>query len=234
MNDPNGPGDEPGGIKPDRKPQELGRTQRPFDETTAAHTVVRAAEDMDWDLTDPEAFRRRIQHVEYGLSAEIEFAALLRWLGTCAFVHRLSENAFTDPSRAVWQVPDLFAVFSVGEETSSALIEVKTTKDHVLKLKKSYLERLRAYARLLNQPLLIAWRPRAINFWLLVDRDVIEDPPERVFIFLCVIHNKPLLDVIQHEHDQVTRDLTPPPAEVEHVFPLCVLEPPSKKPLVLQ
>lgn len=152
-----------------REPRRRGRAQRPFDETTAAHTVVRAAESLGWDLSDPEAFLRHVQHVEYGLSAEIEFAALLRWLGTCIFVHRLSEDALADPSRAEWQVPDLFAVFSIDRETCSALIEVKTTGNHVLKFKKAYMERLQAYARLLNQPLLIAWHPRNIGFWILID-----------------------------------------------------------------
>lgn len=151
-----------------REPRRRGRAQRPFDETTAAHTVVRAAESLGWDLSDPEAFLRHVQHVEYGLSAEIEFAALLRWLGTCTFVHRLSEDVLADPSRAEWQVPDLFAVFSIDRETCSALIEVKTTENHVLKLKKAYMERLQAYARLLNQPLLIAWHPRDIGFWILI------------------------------------------------------------------
>ena len=149
--------------------KKLGRTLRPFNSPVAAHTLARVAEALDWNFSDPEAFLRRVQHVEYGLSAEIELAALLRWLGTCSFVHRLSEDALEDPSRSVWQVPDLFAIFSVGGQTCSALIEVKTTENHVLKFKKPYLERLQAYAQLLNQPLLIAWRPRAIGFWILVD-----------------------------------------------------------------
>jgi len=143
--------------------------KHPFQSTTAAHTVVRVAEQLGWNLADPEHFLRRVQHVEFGLSAELEFAALLRWLGTCPFVHRLSEDVLEDASQKVWQVPDLFAVFSANGQICSTLIEVKTTDDGVLKFKKDYLEHLQAYARLLSQPLLIAWHPRNIGFWMLVD-----------------------------------------------------------------
>lgn len=157
--------------KPDevRRRRTLGRHQRPFDDTSIAHTIVRAMEDMDYRVTDPSTFIRRIQHVEYGLSAEIEFAALLRWLGACSFVHRMSDDAFSDPTRSKWQVPDLLAVFQNGDLSCSAVIEVKTTSTHTLRLKEDYLARLHAYADLVGQPLLLAWRPRKIGFWTLVD-----------------------------------------------------------------
>ena len=149
--------------------QNKGRTKIPFDDTSTAHTVVNAVEKLGYDLSNPEAFLKRLQHVEYGLSAEIEFAALLRWLGACSFVHRLNDDVFVDRSRSDWQIPDLFASFSVDGHACSNLIEVKTTKGHILKLKKSYLNSLQNYARILNQHLLIAWRPRDIGYWLLVD-----------------------------------------------------------------
>ena len=99
----------------------------------------------------------------------MEFAAILRWLGWCSFVHRLSDDVLEDSARSLWTVPDLFAVFTVSGQTSSALIEVKTSQDMLLKFKKSYLQRLHAYAELMTQPLLIAWRPRAVGFWILFD-----------------------------------------------------------------
>jgi hypothetical protein len=150
-----------------------GRPMLPFSTTRAAHAVAQAAESLGWDFSDPDAFLKRIQHVEYGLSAEIEFAAILRWLGLCKFVHRLNDDALTDPQFGELEVPDLFAVFTHGEERRSVLIEVKTTEGMSLHFTKPYIERLRAYAALLSQPLLIAWRPRNIGFWILLDADLV-------------------------------------------------------------
>ncbi len=144
----------------------------PFAATDAAHTVVKAAEHLNWNFSDVKKFIRQVQHVEYGLSSEIEFAAILRWLGCCTFVHRLSEDVLENSARSLWKVPDLFAVFQIGDQKCSTLIEVKTSKDMFLKLKKSYLQRLQAYASLMQKPLLIAWRPRALGFWILFDPDI--------------------------------------------------------------
>ena len=152
-----------------KRPPALGRSHRPFDDTSTAHTIVRAWEQVGHSITDPDAFVRRVQHIEYGLSAEIEFAVLLRWLGSCPFVHRLSEDAFNDRADSNWQVPDLLAVFQKGDLTCSATIEVKTTSSHTLRLKADYLTRLQTYADLITQPLLLAWRPRNIGFWMLFE-----------------------------------------------------------------
>lgn len=146
-----------------------GRPARPFAAVDAAHTVVRAAEQLGYDLSDTEAFLHRAQLVEYGLSAEVEFAALLRWLGWCPLVHRLGEDVLCDKRTGDWEVPDLFAVFEKSGVRCSAVIEVKTTEDSVLAFKKGYLKKLQAYAELVKEPLLIAWRPRNIGFWLLFD-----------------------------------------------------------------
>ncbi|MEW5423917.1 hypothetical protein [Amorphus sp. 3PC139-8] len=75
-------------------------------------------------------------------------------------------------------MPDLLAVFQTGGETCSAVIEVKTTEDTVLKFKTRYLQRLKEYAALLNQPLLIAWRPRDVGFWILFDPAIAEPAGE--------------------------------------------------------
>jgi Holliday junction resolvase len=163
MNDP-GPGQP---LTP--QASSLGRTAKPFVATDAAHAVVRAAEQVGWDISDIQKFLRQVQHVEYGLSSEMEFAAILRWLGWCSFVHRLSEDMLEDPARSLWAVPDLFVVFSADNQICTALIEVKTSDGTLLKFKKSYLQRLQAYAELMKQPLLIAWRPRPLGFWILFD-----------------------------------------------------------------
>jgi hypothetical protein len=164
--------------QPPQDPEAIARFKRPFNLIDAVHTIVRTAEALDWDISNLEAFIARAQHVEFGLSAEIEFAAMLRWLGTCTFVHRLSEDLLDDPDRHKFKIPDLLAVFRTPMQTCSAIIEVKTTSELHLDLTRDYLERQRAYASLLNQPLLIAWKPRSIGFWILVDpihaRDVDE------------------------------------------------------------
>ncbi len=157
----------------------LGRDQQPFAATDAAHAVVRSAESLNWNLADTQAFLRRVQHVEYGLSAEIEFAAILRWLGRCRFVHRLSEEVLKDPAHDTMEVPDLLAVFSDGGDKRAALIEVKTSDELTLVWTRSYLEKLNAYAELLNLPLLVAWRPRRVGFWMLFDPALAEPLDDR-------------------------------------------------------
>jgi Holliday junction resolvase len=152
----------------------LARAKQPFATTDAAHAMVRAAETMNWNLADIPSFLHRAQHVEYGLSAEIELAAILRWLGRCRFVHRLNEEVLKDPAHDTMEVPDLLAVFSDGVNTRAALIEVKTSDEMSLVFKRPYIEKLNAYAALLNLPLLIAWRPRRVGFWMLFNPSLAE------------------------------------------------------------
>jgi len=144
------------------------RPARPFRTIDGAHTISRAAEALGWNLSDVTRFISAAEHVEFGLSAELEFAAILRWFGPCRMVHRLGEDAFT-ADRSAQQVPDLIATFESGGERVVTLIEVKTTADPLLHLKADYLERLRAYSNIIGHPLLIGWRCRAIDMWLLFD-----------------------------------------------------------------
>ena len=125
-------------------------------------------EECDYSIGDPDAFLRRVKSMEYGLSAEVEFAAILRWLGACPFVHRLNKETLADTG-SEWLVPDLLAVFRSGDLRCSAAIEVKTTWDLSLTLRRDYLARLRAYADLVSQPLLVAWRSRKVGSWILLD-----------------------------------------------------------------
>jgi hypothetical protein len=62
-------------------PNKHGRASRPFAAVDAAHTVVRAAEQLGYDLSNADAFLQRAQLVEYGLSAEIEPSAPSRAKG---------------------------------------------------------------------------------------------------------------------------------------------------------
>lgn len=157
-----------------RRPRRRGMTRlaRPFDHVDAAHTVVRVAERLGWNFTDPRKFLRQVQHVEFGLAAEVEFAAILRWLGTCCLVHRLSEDAFFDKTDPEWGIPDLLAVFRSDGKTCTTLVEVKSTDEMELTFHRDYLDRLNAYAAVVGLPLLIAWRPRRLGWWLLVDAAV--------------------------------------------------------------
>lgn len=107
--------------------------------------------------------------IEYGLSAETEFAAILSWLGRCCFVHRLDQDCFSSQSDSDWCIPDLLAVFDHQGVRLPVLIEVKTRKHERLALRSSELESMRRYAAMLSLPLLFAWKPRRLGFWLLVD-----------------------------------------------------------------
>jgi Holliday junction resolvase len=142
----------------------------PFDWTEAGHVVVRAGEAVNWELSDPASFIKRVQSIEYGLSAETEFAAILSWLGHCSLVHRLDQDYFSSHSNEKWCIPDLFAIFEHDGIRAPVLIEVKTTRKlERLALRTSDLEAMQRYASALSLPLLIAWKPRRLGFWLLVD-----------------------------------------------------------------
>lgn len=144
------------------------RSAKPFNAIDAGHVIARVAESLDWKIDDFPRFLKAAQHVEYGLSAEVELAAILRWLGSCQMVHRLSDDEFIADPKAQ-QIPDLLAMFQSADERVVTLIEVKTTQEPVLRMKLDYRERLAAYASVVGHPLLIGWRCRAIDMWLLFD-----------------------------------------------------------------
>jgi Holliday junction resolvase len=141
----------------------------PFDWSDAGHVVVRAGESVNWDFSNPANFVKRVQSIEYGLSAETEFAAILSWLGRCSLVHRLDQDFFSSHSDQKWCIPDLFAIFEHDGTCMPVLIEVKTRNRERLALRTSDLESMQRYARALSLPLLVAWKPRRLGFWLLVD-----------------------------------------------------------------
>jgi hypothetical protein len=134
----------------------LIRQARPFATTAAAHAIVRVAEAMDWDIQDAEAFLKRVQHIEYGLSAEMEFATILRWLGICKFVHRISDDLLADDAFTDFKIPDLLAFFRHDHFESSAVVEVKTSEAPSLSFSKDYLHGLTRYAAHIGKPLLVA------------------------------------------------------------------------------
>lgn len=141
----------------------------PFDWNAAGHVVAKAGEAVNWDFTDPDSFIKRVQSIEFGLTAETEFAALLSWLGRCSLVHRLEQDYFKSPKGGEWSIPDLFCLLEHEGEHCPVLIEVKTRKKERLTVRLSELESMRRYANLHSLPLLFAWKPRRLGFWLLVD-----------------------------------------------------------------
>ena len=147
----------------------IKRAAEPFDEVSFAHRLAEAAAAVNYNLTNPGAFINRLRNVEYGTSAEIEFAAILSWLGQCALIHQLGQQTFSSDSKRKWGIPDLLVVFERDGVKVPALIEVKTTAELVLRLGVGYVDSLYEYASLTSKPLLIAWRPRPMNFWLLLD-----------------------------------------------------------------
>jgi Holliday junction resolvase len=140
-----------------------------------AHEILKAIEACGYKLDDVPSFIKQVQHFDYGLAAETEFATLLAWLGRCELVHQLDQRIWSSQKQIKWTIPDLFAVFRNGSDQFSAMIEVKTTSDgRIRDFKSEYIERLRHYSALHSQPLLIAWRPRALGIWFLVPADCLK------------------------------------------------------------
>ena len=113
---------------------------------------------------NPKKIADKVKQLDQGLPKEDEFIAICSWLGRTRLVHKLDQHQVPKASGELYQVPDLLAEF---EDGGPVLIEVKSRKKPKLSLKPDYLDRLNAYARLLNMPLLIAWKRYGI--WVLFD-----------------------------------------------------------------
>ncbi len=110
-----------------------------------------------WDA-DAARVAARLSRLNQGLPREDEFSVLCGWLGKCDLIHKLDQKQTPKASAQIYQVPDLFSVFRVGERHIPVLIEVKSSRDNVLSFRPDYTKRLRAYADLLELPLLVAWK----------------------------------------------------------------------------
>lgn len=150
------------------------RPARPFNEVNAGHVLVKAAEELNWSFDDVPKFVRRVQHIEYGLDAETEFAAVVSWLGNCHLVHRLDQKSFSSRPKCGVRIPDLLVVFENYGVQFSALVEVKSERKDKLTITDEYLKSLEQYSALFNQPLLVAWKPPKLGFWLLFDPRTVE------------------------------------------------------------
>ncbi|MDE0330692.1 MAG: restriction endonuclease [Nitrospinae bacterium] len=85
-------------------------------------------------------------------------------MGKALLVHKLDQQQVPLKSRDTYQVPDVLVQF---ENAGPLLIEVKSKAKQTLSFKPDYLQRLYAYAELVNMPLLIAWRYHGI--WVLFE-----------------------------------------------------------------
>lgn len=147
----------------------FGEPKAPFSDVELAHLVLEALSQSGHSPSDPKRFVQRLQHVEYGLSAETECAAVLAWLGNCAIVHALDQGGYTSAMLGDIQIPDLLCVFRKEDQELRVLIEVKSTEGLSLRWNNEYHGRLQRYAGLLQIPLLLAWRCRQLSDWLLID-----------------------------------------------------------------
>ncbi|WP_297777117.1 hypothetical protein [uncultured Roseovarius sp.] len=113
---------------------------------------------------DPAQIAEQVRRLDRGLPAEDEFIAVCSWLGKTRLIHKLDQHQAPSHSRAVYQVPDLLAMY---ENSGPVLIEVKSKKTPTLSFRPDYLARLQAYADVLQIPLLIAWKYHGI--WTLFE-----------------------------------------------------------------
>lgn len=164
--------------------EEITSSIGPFDWSSAGHAIVKAGEAIGWNLGDVEKFVKRVQLIEYGLSSEVEFAAILSWLGRCSLAHRLDQDCFSSSPKCHWCVPDLLAVIDHCGVEQPVLIEVKTRNGLRLRVSTKELRSMRRYAVLSSLPLLYAWKPRPLGFWLLVDHTCFEQQGDKSVLTL--------------------------------------------------
>ncbi len=119
--------------------------------------------ELGWDV-EPKKIAEGVRRLDLGLPREDQFIAICSWLGKALLVHKLDQQQAPLKSRDTYRVPDVLAQF---EQAGPLLIEVKSKSKQTLSFTPDYLERLSAYAELVNMPLLIAWRYRGI--WVLFE-----------------------------------------------------------------
>lgn len=131
-----------------------------------ARLLLEAAEQLGW-RDDALAIAERARRLKRGLPAEDEFSVILSWLGRCRLVHKLDQMQHPLESKEKYRIPDLLAIFEYDSVDLPVLIEVKTSVKPKLSWTADYLAGLQAYARLINLPLLVAWKWR--DLWALFD-----------------------------------------------------------------
>ena len=118
----------------------------------------------DINALDAEAFIEKVRRTHQGLSAEHEFAAIASWLGKCSLITQL-DNVLHSSDQ--YRVPDFLVVAKRNGKDVPFLVEVKTDTESKLTWRPDYLESFRAFAAMMNMPLLVAWKHHGL--WVLTD-----------------------------------------------------------------
>jgi len=128
--------------------------------------IHEALEQVGWGA-EAEKIAARIFRLNVGLPREDEFSVVCGWLGCCDVIHKLDQKQTPEKSTKKYQVPDLLAIFNIKGKQVPVLIEVKSKKGNTLSFRPDYMERLKRYAKVLNLPVLIAWKWQSI--WVLFE-----------------------------------------------------------------
>lgn len=132
--------------------------------------IHESLEQIGWKA-DPAIIADRVTRLNLGLPLEDEFSIICGWLGQCNLIHKLDQQQYPISSKESFQIPDLLANFRVrGACETTVLIEVKSSNKNVLSFRPDYVSKLNTYGKLLNLPVLIAWKKHGI--WTLVDLEV--------------------------------------------------------------
>ncbi len=127
--------------------------------------IHEALEQLEWDA-DSSEIAERVKRLNIGLPIEDEFTVLCGWLGQCNLIHKLGQQQYPKSSTDTYQVPDLIAEFTVKEKNVGVCIEVKSSNDNVLSFKPEYFNKLENYGKLVNLPVLVAWKNK-YGIWML-------------------------------------------------------------------
>lgn len=127
--------------------------------------IHEALEQLEWDA-DPAEIAERVKRLNLGLPIEDEFTVLCGWLGQCNLIHKLGQQQYPKISSDKFQVPDLIAEFRVKEKDVGVCIEVKSSNDNVLSFTPKYFNKLVNYGKLVNLPVLVAWKNK-YGIWML-------------------------------------------------------------------
>ena len=128
--------------------------------------IHEALTQLGWEA-DAKRVAERVRRLNQGLPREDEFSVLCGWLGRCELIHKLDQKQTPQTSTQAYQVPDLLAIFRVGDRQIPVLVEVKSKTGNVLSFRPDYFQRLTAYASAVKLPLLVAWKH--YDVWTLFD-----------------------------------------------------------------